>query len=401
MTDLNIETPRAFTPLLNEDARYLGAFGGRGSAKSHFFGELLVERCLIRPGTRALCVREHQVSLRNSVKPLIEAKIEKFKVTSRFDIINNEIRTPGGGVIVFTGMKNHTSESIKSFEDFDVAWCEEAQAISALSWERLRPTIRKPRSQIWSSWNPRFPKDPVDKFHRVDKPSNAVVINVSWRDNPWFPEVLEEERKYDQRRDPDRYKHVWEGGYDTKSHARVFTRWRIGEPGEAAALVVGKRPRYGLDFGFSVDPACLIELFVDEDKRRIVITREAWKIGLELDQMAKYFHDRLPGAGDWTIVADSSRPETIQYLRKRGFPRMRSSIKGPGSVKEGVEFLRSYDIIIDPGCVHTIDEFTLYSWQIEPQTQEVLPELTDGFNHTIDAARYAIEPLRRAKTGVF
>lgn len=401
MSNLDIETARAFLPLVNDDARYLGAYGGRGSAKSHFFGESLVERCLMKEGTRWLCVREHQVSLRNSVKPLIESKIAKFKAGHYFEMLNNEVRTPGGGIIVFIGMKNHTSDSIKSFEDFDGAWVEEAQSLSALSWERLRPTIRKPRSQLWSSWNPRAATDPIDKFFREDNVPNAIVVPVSWRDNPWFPDVLEDERRYDQRRDPDRYKHVWEGGYDTKSHARVITRWRIADVSEIERFTLGMRPRYGVDFGFSVDPSCMVEMYVDEKAKRIAITREAWKIGLEIDATAAFFRTRIPGAELWPITADSARPETISYLRRNGYPKMKSAIKGKNSVIEGVEFLKNYDIIVHPSCVHTIDELTMFSYKVDPQTQEVLNELEDEKNHIIDAARYAIEDLRRARGGVF
>jgi phage terminase large subunit len=402
LSDLSIETPRAFLPLLNDDARYLAAHGGRGSAKSHFFGELLVERCLMNEGTRWLCVREHQVSLRNSVKPLVEAKIEKFKAAKYFEVLNNEIRTPGGGVIVFTGMKNHTSESIKSFEDFDGAWCEEAQSISALSWERLRPTIRKPRSQIWAGWNPRFPTDPVDSFFRKDKVPNACVIEVSYRDNPFFPDVLREEMEYDRRRDPDRFKHVWLGGYDTKSQARVITRWKIGTKEEIEGIKrAAKRPRYGLDFGFAKDPTAAVELWADVATKRIAITAEAWKIGCEIDATPILLRTAMPNAHEWPIRADSARPETISYLKRNGFPKITPAIKGANSVKEGVEFIKNYDLYVDESCTHTIDELTLYSYEIDPQTQEVLPKLEDENNHLIDALRYAVEDLRRSRIGVF
>lgn len=355
----------------------------------------------MKHGTRALCVREHQISLRNSVKPLIEAKIKKFKADKYFDILNNEIRTPGDGVIVFTGMKNHTSESIKSYEDFDLAYVEEAQTLSALSLERLRPTIRKPRSQIWCGWNPRFITDPVDKFFRQDKVPNAQVISVSFRDNPFFPDVLEEERRYDQRRDPDRYKHVWLGGYDTKSHARVITRWVIGEPVEIAAATLRLQPRYGLDFGFAKDPLGAIEIYVDEANKRIYITREAWKIGVEVDQMETFLKTQIPGCELWTITADSARPELISYLKRNGFPKITRAIKGPNSVEEGIIFVKGYDIIVHPNCVHTIDELTLYSYKIDPQTQEVLPIIEDIKNHLIDAIRYALEALRRPQARLF
>jgi phage terminase large subunit len=110
-------------------------------------------------------------------------------------------------------MKDHTAESIKSLEGFKRAWIEEAQALSARSLTLLRPTIRAVGSEIWASWNPRRKSDAIDEFFRVKKPDNAVIVKVNWRDNPWFPRELEEERQLDLKLYPDRYDHIWEGEY--------------------------------------------------------------------------------------------------------------------------------------------------------------------------------------------
>ena len=200
-----------------QDSRYKGAHGGRGSGKSHFFAEALVEDAIRFPGLRSVCIREVQKSLKESAKRLIEDKIAALGVGSLFDVQNAEIKTPGGGVIIFQGMQDHTAESIKSLEGFDRAWVEEAQTLSDNSWRMLRPTIRKEGSEIWASWNPRRRADPVDAFFRQGKAPDAriVCVEANWRDNPWFPSVLEEERKRDHISDPDAYQHVWEGGYVT------------------------------------------------------------------------------------------------------------------------------------------------------------------------------------------
>lgn len=212
MSILDIQTPRVFAPLLYP-ARYKGAWGGRGSGKSHFFASLVVARC-VRSRTNVLCVREIQKSLKQSVKKLIETKIEALGVSSQFEILESEIRAPHGGMIIFQGMQDHTADSVKSFEDFDVAWSEEAQSLSQTSLTLLRPTIRKPGSELWFSWNPRRKNDPVDQLLRGDKPpTGAVVVRANWSDNPWFPAELEVERRDDQRDRPDSYDHIWEGGY--------------------------------------------------------------------------------------------------------------------------------------------------------------------------------------------
>lgn len=209
---LSPAAPRAFVPLLGR-SRYKGAWGGRGSGKSHFFAELLVARCVAQK-TDAVCVREVQKSLDKSVKKLIEGKIKSLGVSHLFRVLNTHIEGPHGGVIIFQGMQDHTAESIKSLEDFDIAWVEEAQSLSQASLTLLRPTIRKSGSELWFSWNPKRKADPVDALLRGPKPpTGSVVVQVQWSDNPWFPPELAQEREDDERDRPDQYEHVWEGGY--------------------------------------------------------------------------------------------------------------------------------------------------------------------------------------------
>jgi len=227
---------------LLEPARYKGAYGGRGSGKSHFFAELLVEECVRFPGTRAVCVREVQKSLKESAKKLIEDKIQSLGVGDKFEVQNTEIKTPGGGTILFQGMQDHTAESIKSLEGMHYAWVEEAQTLSATSLEMLRPTIRWEdkakgrKSELWFSWNPRRKSDPVDQMLRQKPPSGAIVIKANWKDNPWFPDVLEEERQDCLKSDPEGYPHIWDGDYAgvrkgayfAKHLTRAKTEGRIG-----------------------------------------------------------------------------------------------------------------------------------------------------------------------------
>ncbi len=167
---------RVFAPL-EQRGRYIGAHGGRGSAKSHYFAEKLVRRCVAMRGTHAVCIREVQKSLAQSAKRTIEGKIQTLGVGHLFDVQKAEIKTPGGGLIIFQGMQNHTADSIKSLEGYDVAWVEEAQTLSQTSLRLLRPTLRKPGSELWFSWNPKKPDDPVDDFLRGNGPRKT--------DEPW------------------------------------------------------------------------------------------------------------------------------------------------------------------------------------------------------------------------
>lgn len=221
---IQFKTPKVFRPLL-EPARYKGAYGGRGSAKSHFFAESALEYGLMKHGSRIVCVREIQKSLKESVKLLLEDKIREYELSDQFAVMSDCIRTPGEGIIIFQGMQDHSADSIKSLEGFDIAYVEEAQTLTARSLEMLRPTIRKPGSELWFSWNPRNATDPVDSFLRGEAPPhNAVVVKSNYKDNPFFPAELEEERLHDQLNNPVRYPHIWEGEYEPQAIGAIWTR---------------------------------------------------------------------------------------------------------------------------------------------------------------------------------
>ena len=388
---LRMRTPRVFEPLL-APARYRGAYGGRGSGKSWFFASLLVQRCLEDPETRAVCVREVQRSLDQSVKRLLEDTIGRLGVSEHFRILNTHIETGANGRIIFHGMQNHTAESIKSLEGYGIAWVEEAQSLSAKSLELLRPTVRATGSELWFSWNPNSPTDPVDALLRgTDAPPGAVVVEANYADNPWFPDVLAQEMQWDRARDPDKYAHVWLGEYVGRSEARVFDNWSVQEfkePEEGTTLY------FGADWGFAIDPTVLVRCWIDG--RKLYVDREAYQVGCEIDRTAELFDSIDNGqARAWPIIADSARPETIAYLQRHGYPRITKARKGPGSLQEGIEFLRSYDIVVHPRCHHMIQELTLYSYKTDRRTGQVIPLLEDTHNHAIDALRYAVERVRR------
>lgn len=224
MYDLNVDTAAVFEPLI-APSRYKGAHGGRGSGKSQFFADQVVSLAVRKPGLRVLCCREVQKSLKESAKRLIEQKIQAHGLGRLFDIQEAQIKTPGDGLIAFAGLQDHTSESIKSYEGFDVAWVEEAQTVSARSLNLLRPTIRKPGSELWFSWNPRLKTDAVDQMLRgAELPTGAVVVEANWNANPWFPDELERERLDCLRQQPEQYAHIWDGDYVTVSEGAYFAK---------------------------------------------------------------------------------------------------------------------------------------------------------------------------------
>lgn len=391
MRVVDLPTPRAFLPLL-EPARYLGAHGGRGSGKSNFVAELVVEQSIIAKQD-VVCLRETQKSLKFSVKKLIESKIEAMNAGAYFDVQDKIIKSVRGGVIIFEGMQNHTADSIKSLEGFDIAWFEEAQSASQKSLDLLRPTIRKPGSRLVFTWNPNEPTDPIEQLLRprdAAPPPDSIVVEVNWQDNPWFPEELRKEMEYDRSRDPDKYRHVWEGQFASNSEARVFRNWMVEEFDSDPTATF----RQGADWGFAVDPTVLVRCYIDG--RRLYVDYEAYMVGCEIDQTPDLF-DRVPDSRRWFITADNARPETISYMRRHGFPKINEAIKGAGSVEDGIEFLKSFDIVVHPRCVHTIAELKAYSYKVDELTGKVLPVLADKDNHVIDALRYACEGARKAK----
>lgn len=222
MSTLRVEVPRKLKPLL-APRRYKGAYGGRGGAKSHFFAEQIIVQCLIKP-TRVVCIREVQNSIKDSVRQLLIDKIEKLGLLQTFDVLESEIRGPGGSQIVFKGMQSYNAANIKSLEGYDIAWVEEAQTLSQHSLDLLRPTLRKNGSELWFSWNPRFKTDPVDQFFRKNPPDDAVSVLINWRDNPWFPDVLRKEMEHDFATDPDKAEHIWNGAYGFGQGA-ILARW--------------------------------------------------------------------------------------------------------------------------------------------------------------------------------
>ena len=215
-----------FAPLL-DPARYKGAHGGRGSGKSHFFADQIIEDSLADKGMRSVCIREVQKSLKESAKRLIEDKLGEHQLGAAdgFKVFREVIETPGDGLISFQGMQDHTAESIKSLEGYKRAWCEEAQSLSARSLSLLRPTIRAEGSEIWFSWNPRRKTDPVDAMLRGPSlPTGAVVVEANWSHNPWFPSVLEQERLDCLRDNADQYAHIWQGDYATVLAGAYYAR---------------------------------------------------------------------------------------------------------------------------------------------------------------------------------
>lgn len=399
MSAIRIPVAEAFVPLL-EPARYKGVHGGRGSGKSHNFAELWLDENLREP-LDCVMLREVQKDLKFSVKRLLETKIEKYNAGAYFEVQDRIIRSYAGqvdgkprGITIFEGMQNHTADSIKSLERFKRGWFEEAQKASQKSLDILRPTFfRTEGTELWFSWNPDAQTDPIEGLLRpvdAQPPPGSIVIEANYDRNPWFPADLRKEMEYDRGRDPEKYAHIWLGKFQTRSDTRVFNNWRVEEFDVDANAV----KRQGADWGFAIDPTVLVQSYIAGNT--LYVVHEAYRVGCEIVDTPDLF-DSVPEARKWPIIADSSRPETISFMQKNGFPRMYAAHKGAGSIEEGVNFLQGYEIVVHPRCKHTIDELTMYSYKTDPLTGKVLPVLEDKRNHVIDALRYSHEGARKAR----
>lgn len=369
------------------DKRYKVLHGGRGSAKSWSVADILVTLSRKIP-LRILCCREVQNSIRDSVHRLLVDTIHRMGATRDFIVTRESIRSRCGSEFIFKGLK-HSLQDIKSTEGVDICWIEEGQSISDESLEILIPTIRKEQSEIWITFNPDEESDPVYQRFVANPSDDVYVVQVNYEDNPHFPEVLRKEMEYLKRVDFEAYENVWLGKPKSRSEAAIMKRWRVETFSDDLWREADKL-YYGADFGFAQDPSTLIRSFVIEDK--LYIDYEAYGIGVEIDDMPE-FYDAVPQSRDWRIYADSARPETISYLRRKGF-NIEGVDKWKGSVEDGLAHIRAFsEVVIHTRCKNTASEFKNYQYKTDRLTGEILPIIVDKHNHCIDALRYGISKM--------
>ena len=367
-------------------ARYKVLYGGRGGAKSWGIARALV---LIAASSkkRILCAREVQNTMRDSVHKLLKDQIEALGLLPWFTITENSIRSSAGSEFIFKGLRFDV-QGVKSTEGIDICWVEEAQTVSQESWDVLIPTVRSDSSEIWVSFNPKETNDPTYQRFVVKPPPDAVVVEINYDDNPWFPGVLRREMEYCRSVDFDAYMHIWRGKPRKISAAAIFADKVLVEAFPDDLWEQADRLFYGADFGFSTDPSTLIRFFILGNN--LYISHEAYGLGIELDDMPA-FYDAVPGSRRWPIGADCSRPETISYLARQGF-RIHAAEKWPGSVEDGITHIRRLEkIIIHERCRHMADEASLYSYKVDAKTNQVLPLVVDKHNHCWDAIRYGLD----------
>lgn len=397
---MRIEIPEAFSGLL-EPHRYKIFYGGRGAARSWTFARALVGKTYERP-LRVGCFREYQTNIQESVHQVLVTQIDVLGVHSHFDVTKTGITSSVGGEFIFKGFLNDP-DGIKSLEGLDIAWVEEAHTCSKKSLDILRPTLRKPGSELWFSMNTGDEDDPIYQMMIAHPLPGSLVKLVTYRDNPWFPDELEEERKILEERDPDSYDNIWEGKPLRITEAQIFRNRVVIEPFEASS-VPGQKPRFyfGLDFGFANDPLALVRFWITgmPPYEELWIDYENFGNHVELDDTPDFIRNVPEADSGWPICADNARPESISYLCRQGLA-VHAAEKWNGSVEDGIAHLKAYKKIhLHPRCRNLAREFRLYSYKVDKKTDKILPIIIDANNHGIDALRYGHDGLIQRRGGV-
>lgn len=397
MPDFNIELLKPYHFLL-EPAPFKGLYGGRGGGKSFGATDAILLDCF-RDRHRVACLRETQASMKESMHALIVDRIGEHGMGDYFKVTENSIKNKyTGSDFFFKGLKTSPRE-IKSTHGITRALVEEAEGVTDKSWEILLPTVRGPGAEIWAIWNPEEENNATDKLWRKNPPSGAIVKQISWRDNPFFPPNLEKQRSDMLRADPVLYEHIWEGGYRKIGKACIF-----GDRVTIHDFVMPEhqeRIYFGGDWGFAKDPTVLIRFYItrNEDKsEELWIEYEAFGYEVELDDIPALF-DTVPGARKWPIKADCARPETISYVRRRGF-NIEGAKKWSGSVEDGIAHIKGFKAIhIHTRCENIAKEARLYSYKTD-KSGTILPIALDAWNHGWDSVRYGLDGFIGARGGL-
>ena len=403
MTTAKIEIPPKLLTVFSKPRgyyRYRGAHGGRGSGKTRTFALMTAvhgyQMGMNGESGVILCAREHLNSLDDSSMEEIKQAIRSVDwLAAYWEIGEKYIRSIDGRIkYVFAGLR-HNLDSIKSKAKILLCWIDEAETVSETAYKKLIPTVREANSEIWVTWNPEKDGSPTDlRFRKRDR-DDSIFFEMNYMDNPWFPDVLDQDRLSDlESLDPQTYAHIWEGAYLENSDSQVFAnKVRVAEFKPGADW---DGPYCGLDFGFSLDPTAATKCWVYDG--RLWVEYEAGRTKLELDDTTEFITKKIPDFHKYVCRADSARPESISYLVNHGMPRVIGVDKWKGSVEDGVQHMRSYkEIVVHPRCEETRKEMRMYSYKVDRLTGDVLPDIVDKHNHYIDSIRYGISPLIQQK----
>jgi len=381
--------------------RYKVAYGGRGSGKSWGFARALLLQAANKP-LRVLCAREVQRSIKNSVHQLLSDQIQALGLGQFYEVLESEIRGLNGSLFVFTGLANNTAESIKSYEGIDRVWCEEAQTISKKSWDILIPTIRKPNSEIWVSFNPNIDTDDTYVRYCVNPPDNAKVVKMNYMDNPWFGDTLEIERQHSEKTNPD-YANIWLGDCKAAVDGAIYAN-EIREAQENNRITT-----------VPYDPMLKVHVVFDlgfNDSMAIILCQR----GVSDIRIIKYIEDNhrtldsfsseirslnynwgtmfLPHDGKSRDYKSGLSAEDI--MRKQGWT---VRIVPVSSIESGIKIARMHfhKCYFDKSANRLLECLKNYKRSINSSTNEPGAPLHDEYSHGADAFRYMATSVEQMK----
>ncbi|QYC51393.1 putative terminase large subunit [Acinetobacter phage BUCT628] len=420
MSKVQIKLPPKLVPVFSaQDVRYRQSWGGRGSGKTRSFAKMTAVKgyMFAEMGVSGtlLCGREFMNTLADSSMEEIKQAIrEEPFLNNYYEMGENYIRTKNKRVTYsFCGLR-HNLDSIKSKARILLSWVDEAETVSEMAWRKLLPTVREEivlpngkivYSEVWVTWNPERRDSPTSTRFRHEEilDDEGVLIGIgsemNYSDNPWFPHVLDLERRRDQANlDDVTYRWIWEGAYLEMSEAQIF-KGKYEKKDFTPDPQKWHGPYIGLDFGFAQDPTACVKVWIHDDC--LWIEHEGGKVGLELDDTVEFLEKKIPDIKKYAVYADSARPESISHLKKKGLRRIAPVEKGKGSVEDGIEFIKSFKkVYIHSRCKETLKEFRDYSYKKDRLTDEVLPIIIDKDNHYVDALRYALEKVMKRGMGM-
>lgn len=377
--------------------RLMVFYGGGGSGKSHFIAQKLIIKCLYLPRRKLLVIRKVGATLKDSVwASFISILSQLGPVVESINKSDYTITLINGSQILFKGLDDQ--EKIKSIAGITDIFVEEATELTVEDFSQLNLRLRskEPYNQIHLAFNPISKANWCYKyFFENGSPKDCIVVQTTYKDNPHLPQSYVDSLMELEQRNPAYFKIYVLGEFATLDKLvfpKIEKRIVSDEEIKNALFWVG------MDFGYTNDPTAITWGYYEPAEKILFITGEYDSKGMTNDVIAQTLIDL--GLSKERIVADSAEPKSIDELKKLGIKRIIASIKGPDSIKLGIDRMQRCEIVIDTRCPHTIEEFENYTWQKDRKTGEYINQPIDMFNHHIDSIRYGIQTVikKKAKT---
>lgn len=402
-----IKLPPKLLPVFTGPARYRGAYGGRGSAKTRTFALMTAIKGyqwgMQGQHGQILCAREFMNSLDESSLEEVKAAIRSYDwLKEYYEIGEKFIRSKDGRIrYTFSGLR-HNLDSIKSKARILLCWVDEAEPVAEEAWRKLVPTIREEGSEIWVTWNPESRKSATHKRFRLNPPSGAKIVELNWRDNPWFPDVLDQERKDDLDKRPEHYPHIWEGDFATVIEGAYYAELLAQAKADKRITTVNVDPSLPIHTGWDLGIGDSMAIWVFQagpEGMRVIDYLEDF--GQPLGHYVRELEAKGYSGGNDYVPHDAkvrsldtgrSRLETLAGMGRNPI------LLAPAAVDDGINGVRQllprmwFD---ETRCDEGLDALRSYRTEFNDRTGTFKPRpLHDWASHGADAMRYAAQGYR-------